>query len=76
MELSTLRGAAAVTTSDSTVLATTSALYIGVAGDVTVDLEDRGTNVTFKAVPVGILWVAVNRVYATATTATNILALY
>jgi len=76
MELSTIRGAAAVTTSDSATIATTTALYIGVAGDVTVDMEDRGSNVTFKAVPVGILWVAANRVYATATTATNILALY
>lgn len=76
MELSVFEGAAAVTPSDSGAIATTSGLYIGVSGDVTVDMEDRGANVLFKAVPVGVLWVAANRVYATGTTATNILALY
>jgi hypothetical protein len=50
------------------------ALYIGVAGDVTlVDLQ--GTAVLFKAVPVGLLRVGSVRVNATGTTATNIVGL-
>lgn len=70
-------GAVAVTTNDSTDLARapTRALYIGVSGDVKVDLLD-GSTVTFKAAPVGVLYVAAVRVYATGTAATNILALY
>lgn len=69
--------AAAVTTSDSADLTTipARALYIGVTGDVKVDMAS-GATVTFKAAPVGLLRVEVRRVYATGTTATNILALY
>jgi hypothetical protein len=67
--------ALAVTPHDSTNLVSmTRGLYIGVAGDVTAVIG--GSAVLFKAVPVGILPVAVTRVNATATTATNILALY
>lgn len=51
------------------------ALYIGVTGDVKVDLVVGGT-VTFKAHPVGYLLAAVRRLYSTGTTATNILGLY
>lgn len=76
MAIQYVDGAVAVTPSDSDALATTTALYIGVAGDVTVDLKDRGTSVTFKAHPVGYLFARVKRVYATGTTATDILALY
>ncbi len=70
--------AVAVTPHDSTVIPTgvTRALYIGVSGDVTVLMADGGTAVTFKSVPIGILPVRVQRVNATNTTATNILALY
>lgn len=49
-------------------------LWIGVAGDVKVDLLTSGT-VIFKAAPVGLLNVDAKRVYATGTTATDILAL-
>lgn len=52
------------------------ALYIGGAGDVTVDTLGGETNVTLKAVPLGRLRLAVTRVYATGTTATNIVALH
>lgn len=54
------------------------ALYIGVAGDVTavVGSESGQSAVLFKAVPVGILPVSCTRVNATATAATNIVALY
>lgn len=69
--------AATVTPSDSTALAnTTSGLYIGGAGDVAVTMSS-GSVVTFKAVPVGtVLKISVNKVMATNTTATNIVALY
>lgn len=76
MAIQYVDGAAVVTPSDSGSIATTTALYIGVAGDVTVDLEDQGVNITFKAHPVGYMFARVNRVYTTGTTATNILALY
>lgn len=68
--------AVAVTPSDGADLAqATRALYIGVTGDVTVDMAESGSTILFKAVPVGILPVRVKRVRATGTTATNILAL-
>ena len=58
----------------------TRAIYVGGAGDVKVDLPGRqgepATTVTFKAVPVGtLLPIAASRVYATGTTATNLVAL-
>jgi hypothetical protein len=70
-------GAVAVATSDvaDLPLAPTRSIYVGVSGDVKVDLVS-GDTVTFKAAPVGVLPLRVKRVYATGTTATNILALY
>lgn len=68
--------AAAVTPSDGTDLTSIPrALYVGVSGDVSVDMEESGDAIVFKAVPVGILPIRVKRVRATGTTATNILAL-
>ena len=67
--------APAVTPSNTVDLAkTTRALYIGVSGDVKVDTLGGDTS-TFTAHPVGYLICRVTRVYATGTTATNILAL-
>lgn len=68
--------AAAVTPSDATNFSSGAcrALYVGVSGDVT--LICGGVAVLFKAAPVGILPVSCSRVNATATTATNIVALY
>lgn len=62
---------------DATELATVSkALYIGVTGDVSVILADDSVAILFKAVPAGsILPVRARIVKATATTATNIVAL-
>lgn len=69
--------AAAVTPSDSTDLTyATRALYIGVTGDVVVNMVGTGATITYKAVPVGILPIRVTRVLSTNTTATNILALW
>jgi hypothetical protein len=54
-------------------------LYIGVSGDVKVTpvsaTDDTTGAITFKAHPVGYLKMQVRRVWATGTTATNILAL-
>jgi hypothetical protein len=68
--------AAAVTTSDSSVIPVTRALYIGADGNVKVDMAVDGT-VTFVGLKGGtVLPIQVVRVYATGTTSTNIVALY
>lgn len=66
----------AVTPSDSVNLAVVSrGLYVGVAGDVTVEMAKVGTTILFKGVPAGAwLPLRVSRVDATGTTATNIVA--
>jgi hypothetical protein len=76
MDIFNVGRAAVVAPSDVAPLATTTALYIGVAGDVCVDMDNGGTAVVFKAHPVGYMYARVNRVLSTGTTATNILALY
>lgn len=52
----------------------TKGIWVGVAGDVKVDTMG-GQTVIFKA-PVGLLRVQAKRVYATLTTATNMVALW
>ena len=68
--------AVAVTPSDAVNLSPeASALYVGVGGDVKVNVLD-GSTVTFVGVAAGsILPVRCKRVFATDTTATNIVAL-
>lgn len=67
--------AAAVTPSDSTVLTTTRAIYVGGTGALAVTMAGGG-NATFSAVPVGtLLPIRVTKVLSTGTTATLILAL-
>lgn len=67
--------AAAVTPSDSTVLPTTRALYIGTTGDLTVIMAEDENEVTFVGVPAGsILPIQVIKVKA-STTASDIVAL-
>jgi T5SS/PEP-CTERM-associated repeat protein len=68
-------GAATVTPSDSTIINTTRALWIGGTGNVALTFQD-GSEVTLNAVPVGILDVRVTQVKSTGTTATDIVALY
>ena len=69
--------AAAVTPSDTTLLTTSArALWVGTAGNLSV-LTVGGQTVTFTGVLGSmILPVRVQRVNATLTTATNIVALY
>lgn len=68
---------AAVTPSDSTDLTTIArAIYVGGAGNVVAVMHDN-TTCTFSNVPAGaILPIAVRRINATSTTATNIVALH
>ena len=69
--------AAAVTPSDSVnLIGEVKSLYIGGAGNVRV-LTSNGETVTFSNMQAGsYLLVQVRRVFATNTTATNIVALY
>lgn len=70
------RDAEVVVPSDTINLAQTSRrLYIGVSGALSVEMEGRGSAIVFVAVPVGILKIAVTRVNATGTAATDIVAL-
>lgn len=73
----TNRFAAAVTPSDTTDLTiTTRYLFVGGAGTLTVDMSN-GATVLFTGVLAGsVLPIRVNRVRATGTTATNIVALW
>lgn len=71
------RRAAAVTPSDATVYEEpTRAVYVGGAGNLRVDMVSGGT-VTFVGLSAGtLLPIQADRVYATSTTATDIIALY
>lgn len=69
-------GAVLVTKSDATVLPTTRALYVGVAGDLNLRFPDQNQTVLFTNVPVGIFPVQVDQVLSTSTTASGIVALY
>lgn len=69
--------AVAITPDDNNDLTTyAKALYIGVAGDVTVlpTENDDGDYVTFKNRPVGDFPIAIRRLRATNTTASEIIA--
>ena len=66
---------AAVTTSDTVDLPTRPrAIYVGGTGDIVATMG--GIDLTFKAVPVGLLWISPTRIKATGTTATLMLALF
>lgn len=70
-------GAVAVTPDDDNDLPRTRAsLYVGTAGNIVVVMES-GETVTFTNIQDGTFMpIRVNRVKATSTTATNIVALY
>ena len=72
------KNAAAITPSDSADLANVAqAIYVGGAGDLTVNMAGTGSAILFKAVPTGtVLNGQFARVKATGTTATNLVELY
>ena len=75
--LGTGGNAVAITPSDSTDLVTRSrALFVGGAGNLNVRMAG-GMDCVFTSVTAGtLLPIQVDRVYATSTTATNIVAVY
>ena len=69
--------AIAVTPADSDMTEISRAVYVGGAGNLTVKMAGSENIVTFTAVTAGsLLPVRVTQVRSTATTATNIVALY
>ena len=76
MGVGTSEQAAAVSPHDVNDLTkATRGLYVGVSGDVKVDIG--GVTVTFTAMAAGIIHpISVTRVWATDTTATNMVAIY
>lgn len=66
---------AAVSPDDVATIAVTRGVYVGGAGDLKVTFAD-GTSATLKAAPLGVYPIMVQQVFATGTTATNIVALY
>ena len=69
-------GAVTITPSNTVNLANPSVVYVGSTGNVRV-LTAQGDDVTFVNVPAGaVIPVQVIRVYATNTTATNLVGIY
>jgi hypothetical protein len=54
----------------------TKRIYVGVAGDVKALLSENTIPVVFKALPVGFHDISAKVIWATGTTATDILAIY
>jgi hypothetical protein len=68
--------AAAVTTSDTNNLREPSVIFVGTTGALRV-LTAQGSDVTFNAVPGGtVVPLQVIRVYASGTTATNLVRIF
>lgn len=70
--------AASLTPNDSTDLSTVArGVYIGGAGDITVDFVGDGTNITITGLSAGVIYpFRVQRLYSTGTTATDIVGLW
>ena len=68
--------AAAVTAHDTNDLAKPGFIYVGTSGNIKVDTIE-GDTVTFNSVAAGIVHpILVKRIYATGTTASNILVVF
>lgn len=70
--------AVAITPSDATDLTNgTRGLYVGVTGNVKVDMLGGDTAITFVGLAAGVVHpLRVSRVYSTGTTATSIVGVY
>lgn len=76
-DISSAKGGAAVTASDSTVLSPTRAIWVGGAGNLAVQFADMSSAITLTGVPAGtLLPISVTKVMNTNTTATSITAIY
>ena len=70
------KDAEVIVKSDTVNLAQTArAIYVGVSGDISVEMVGVGSAIIFKAVPVGLLHIAFTRVNSTGTSATDMVAL-
>jgi hypothetical protein len=77
MPTGTVQNAFAIAPSDDDDLPNpATAIYVGVEGDVKVDLVGTGTGIVFKAMPVGFYPMHATKIYATDTTATDIVGVY
>ena len=71
------REAVGVTPDDAVDLRRTSrSVYIGTSGDLVVHMVGQIVPVVFKAVPIGVLPIRIDRVLNTGTTAADIVALW
>lgn len=68
--------AAAITPNDSATINQTRGLWVGTAGDLTVDMAEIGTNITFPNLTVGWHPLKVSKIYATGTAASDIVAVW
>lgn len=78
-EIAGVETAVAITPNNDNNLATipTRGIYVGVSGNIKVDMATTGTAIIFKNLAAGVVHpIAVNRIYATDTTATDIVAVY
>ncbi len=67
----------AITPADGADLASaTRSIWVGVAGNIKVDLVGSGTGVIYPNVPAGRWVIAATRVYSTSTTATSLIGEY
>ena len=80
-DIASAYGGVACTPSDSTQFPATRGVYVGVAGNVSVDFAGAGssgvgTNVLLTALANGFAPIQVTRIYATGTAATGMVLLY
>lgn len=76
-DISSAKGAQAVTASDSTTYAPTRAVWVGGAGNLAVQFADMNSAITLTGVAAGtLLPISVTKIMSTNTTATSITALW
>ena len=73
-----ISSAATITPNNTTTFTTICrAVYVGGAGNLTIDVADGGTNIAFNGLTAGTIFpVRTKRVYSTGTTATGLVCLY